>query len=231
MARLSVALLACSGSWCCGAALGGPVAPHYQFGNLSKRRRVAHESDQSSEEDDGPEQDSRLTRKLDPKGIVSSSSNDRTASNHKTSKESFATTAQADRHNPLTDADDAAKQSTLPDDENKKLGPKRSANVRYTTVTDYATDVCKDYKITGFCGFGDGCRYAHDRANVKQGRQLDREWETIAKGRLNIGGTKTPGSTKCGHIFYATCGTCGSATNGVFNSASRLVKRLATKDD
>ncbi|PNP49648.1 hypothetical protein THARTR1_09659 [Trichoderma harzianum] len=139
-------------------------APSRLNGNLSKRRRVvAHESDQSSEEEDGPEHDSTLTHKLGPKGIVSSSSNDRT------SKELSATTAQADRQNPLTDSNDATKQSALPDDEKKKLGPKRSAHVRYTTVTDYATDVCKDYKITGFCGFGDGCRYAHDGANVKQG--------------------------------------------------------------
>ncbi|KAH6604063.1 hypothetical protein Trco_007509 [Trichoderma cornu-damae] len=226
-------------------------------GNLSKRRRVADESDESSG-DDGPEQNTSLARKSHNRGIVASSSAE------KQSKELFATAAQADRHNLLADTDYATKQSALLENEGKKLGPKRSANVRYTTTTDFAADVCKDFKITGYCGFGDGCRFAHDRSNVKQGWQLDREWETITKGRKNMGGTvvaaadrslveegnsdenedsssarippkcmlcddeyKSPVLTKCGHIFCEQC----ALKSGVFNSASNLVKKSLKKED
>ena len=37
----------------------------------------------------------------------------------------------------------------------KTVGPvKQASNVRTITVTDFAPDVCSDYKKTGFCGFG-----------------------------------------------------------------------------
>ena len=66
----------------------------------------------------------------------------------------------------------------------RQVGPVRaSANVRTITVTDFAPDVCKDYKQTGFCGFGDSCKFLHAREDYKQGWQLDREWENVAKGR------------------------------------------------
>ena len=38
-------------------------------------------------------------------------------------------------------------------------------------------DICKDYKETGFCGFGDSCKFLHDRGDYKSGWQLEREWE------------------------------------------------------
>ncbi|OCT50556.1 Pre-mRNA-splicing factor cwc24 [Cladophialophora carrionii] len=70
----------------------------------------------------------------------------------------------------------------------KQVGPvKSSTNVRTITVTDFAPDVCKDYKQTGFCGFGDNCKYLHAREDYKQGWQLDRDWEINTKG-------KTPGA-------------------------------------
>ena len=38
----------------------------------------------------------------------------------------------------------------------RKLGPvKAPSNVRTITVLDYQPDTCKDYKTTGYCGFGD----------------------------------------------------------------------------
>lgn len=46
--------------------------------------------------------------------------------------------------------------------------------------TDYQPDICKDYKETGFCGFGDSCKFLHDRSDYKHGWQLDQEW---AKGQ------------------------------------------------
>jgi RING finger protein 113A len=71
------------------------------------------------------------------------------------------------------------------------VGPvKAPTNIRTITVTDFAPDVCKDYKQTGFCGFGDSCKFLHAREDYKQGWQLDREWETVTKGKKVTGGTK-----------------------------------------
>ncbi|XP_022088437.1 RING finger protein 113A-like, partial [Acanthaster planci] len=59
-----------------------------------------------------------------------------------------------------------------------RKGPMRApANLRATTRWDYAPDICKDYKETGFCGFGDSCKFMHDRSDYKFGWQLEREWE------------------------------------------------------
>lgn len=65
-----------------------------------------------------------------------------------------------------------------------RTGPVRSSNstIRTVTIVDYQPDVCKDYKgtsftffraervlidilfpETGFCGFGDTCKFLHDR--------------------------------------------------------------------
>lgn len=42
-----------------------------------------------------------------------------------------------------------------PNAPDRKVGPiKAPTNIRTITVTDFAPDVCKDYKTTGFCGFG-----------------------------------------------------------------------------
>lgn len=41
-----------------------------------------------------------------------------------------------------------------PDAPQRTVGPVKAAtNIRTITVTDFAPDVCKDYKQTGFCGF------------------------------------------------------------------------------
>ena len=46
-----------------------------------------------------------------------------------------------------------------------------------TARFDYAPDLCKDYLETGFCGFGDSCKFLHDRGEYKAGWELDKEWE------------------------------------------------------
>jgi RING finger protein 113A len=77
-----------------------------------------------------------------------------------------------------------------PDRQTKTVGPvKSSTNVRTITVTDFAPDVCKDYKQTGFCGFGDSCKFLHAREDYKQGWQLDRDWEINTKGKQQAGKT------------------------------------------
>ena len=60
-----------------------------------------------------------------------------------------------------------------------------SANVRLTFIMDYKPDICKDYKETGYCGFGDGCKFMHDRGDYKHGWQLDKEWEAKV-GRCSL---------------------------------------------
>ncbi len=116
---------------------------------------------------------------------------------------------------------------------NKKAqaGPvKAPTNIRAISVVDYQPDVCKDYKQTGFCGFGDTCKFLHDRGDYKQGWQLDRDWEDAAK-RKKAGVVdeldsdeeesdeddvpfaclicrseyKNPIETKCGHFYCERC--------------------------
>jgi RING finger protein 113A len=57
-------------------------------------------------------------------------------------------------------------------------GPlKAPTNIRMTSRFDYQPDICKDYKDTGFCGFGDTCIYLHDRGDTLSGWQIEQQWE------------------------------------------------------
>jgi RING finger protein 113A len=61
-------------------------------------------------------------------------------------------------------------------------GPiKAATHVRVTARFDYQPDICKDYKETGFCGYGDTCIYLHDRTDTVSGWQLERQWEEQQK--------------------------------------------------
>ncbi|KAK4219465.1 hypothetical protein QBC37DRAFT_436653 [Rhypophila decipiens] len=139
----------------------------------------------------------------------------------------------------------------------RSVGPARVAsNVRTTVVTDYSADVCKDYKQTGFCGFGDNCKFLHSREDYKQGWQLDREWESVTKGRQNLGGTTVAHADRrsravdendepaddsplacaiCGETCRLpvdpNCAVCGAATNGLFNSSKHLERKHEQKGD
>lgn len=64
------------------------------------------------------------------------------------------------------------------------LGPNRAmANVRTTCRFDYQADVCKDYKETGYCGFGDSCKFLHDRSDYKTGWELEHDWDAQERQR------------------------------------------------
>lgn len=72
----------------------------------------------------------------------------------------------------------------------KAVGPiKAPTNIRTVTITDMSPDTCKDFQKTGFCGFGDGCKFLHAREDYAHGWQLDREWEKVTKGKKVLGGT------------------------------------------
>ncbi|CAF1081647.1 unnamed protein product [Didymodactylos carnosus] len=59
----------------------------------------------------------------------------------------------------------------------RNKGPIRApAHLRVSVRWDYQPDICKDYKETGYCGFGDSCKFLHDRSDYKHGWQLEREW-------------------------------------------------------
>ncbi|KAJ3045665.1 hypothetical protein HDV00_007791 [Rhizophlyctis rosea] len=63
-----------------------------------------------------------------------------------------------------------------------RAGPLRGqTNVRISCRFDYQPDICKDYKETGYCGYGDSCIFMHDRGDYKTGWQLDKEWEEKQK--------------------------------------------------
>ena len=63
-----------------------------------------------------------------------------------------------------------------------RKGPIRAPlYLRSTVRWDYQPDICKDYKETGVCGFGDSCKFLHDRSDYKFGWQLEREEEERMK--------------------------------------------------
>uniref|UniRef100_A0A0K0F961 RING finger protein 113 homolog (inferred by orthology to a C. elegans protein) n=1 Tax=Strongyloides venezuelensis TaxID=75913 RepID=A0A0K0F961_STRVS len=58
----------------------------------------------------------------------------------------------------------------------KKIKIMRPSKYIKTSVrVDYAPDVCKDFKETGFCTFGDSCKFLHDRGDYKHGWEIERD--------------------------------------------------------
>ncbi|KAJ3193758.1 hypothetical protein HK101_004260 [Irineochytrium annulatum] len=116
-----------------------------------------------------------------------------------------------------------------------RAGPLRAtSNVRISCRFDYQMDVCKDYKETGYCGYGDSCVFMHDRGDYKSGWQLEKEWEDEMKEKKKAeqeaaflgesveeaadeeddlpftcpicqGEFKDPIVTRCGHNFCESC--------------------------
>ncbi|KAK3932488.1 E3 ubiquitin-protein ligase RNF113A [Frankliniella fusca] len=109
-----------------------------------------------------------------------------------------------------------------------RKGPIRApSNLRSTVRWDYQPDICKDYKETGFCGFGDSCKFLHDRSDYKFGWQLEREMAEGTYGgddddphKYEIADMtdnlpfkcficrqtfKDPIMTKCNHYFCEKC--------------------------
>jgi len=63
-------------------------------------------------------------------------------------------------------------------------GPIRApTNIRSTVRWDYDPMSCKDYRETGICGFGDSCKFMHDRGDYKFGWQLEQEWDDAQKAK------------------------------------------------
>ncbi|XP_055379798.1 E3 ubiquitin-protein ligase RNF113A [Condylostylus longicornis] len=111
-----------------------------------------------------------------------------------------------------------------------RKGPIRApAHLRATVRWDYQPDICKDYKETGFCGFGDSCKFLHDRSDYKAGWQLELDYAKEQKGECESDGDDSkyeihsdedslpfkcficresfvdPVVTKCKHYFCEKC--------------------------
>ncbi|CAF3289540.1 unnamed protein product [Rotaria socialis] len=83
----------------------------------------------------------------------------------------------------------------------RNKGPIRApAHLRVSVRWDYQPDICKDYKETGYCGFGDSCKFLHDRSDYKHGWQLEREWNDQTYGNVDDNSQKYfVGDNKGGH--------------------------------
>ncbi|XP_010855274.1 PREDICTED: RING finger protein 113A [Bison bison bison] len=107
-----------------------------------------------------------------------------------------------------------------------RKGPIRAPeHLRATVRWDYQPDICKDYKETGFCGFGDSCKFLHDRSDYKHGWQIERELDEGRYGvyedeNYEVGSDEeeipfkcficrqtfqNPVVTKCRHYFCESC--------------------------
>ncbi|KAI6037585.1 hypothetical protein EDC04DRAFT_2571129 [Pisolithus marmoratus] len=140
-----------------------------------------------------------------------------------------------------------------------RVGPQRSTStIRTATIVDYQPDVCKDYKETGYCGFGDTCKFLHDRGTYLAGWQLDRLAEN-PKGRIDESESDSdstedvpfaclicrkhftdPVVTRCGHYYCSACAikryaktpkclACGAPTAGIFNRADKIFVKVNKK--
>lgn len=90
-------------------------------------------------------------------------------------------------------------------------------NIKITTITDFQPDVCKDFLQTGYCGYGDTCKFLHIRNELTRTKPIDKEWETVDDGNKPAEETlpfkcvlckddyKSPIKTQCGHLYCKKC--------------------------
>lgn len=135
-------------------------------GNIRERPpSPAHSSSDDDSSSEGTSEHRIKRRKRNTGAVIATTTN-----NVPPGKDISATVFKADRNASIASTNDATKRSNWYDEESKdkdgkakesKDAPKKSVgpvraptNVRTTVVTDFSPDVCKDYKLTGFCGFG-----------------------------------------------------------------------------
>lgn len=147
--------------------------------------------------------------------------------------------AAATSKTPAPSSSASSSPSTVPNKQIKRKAEEESKDylrrkhniIKSTIRTDYQPDICKDYKETGFCGFGDSCKFLHDRSDYKHGWQIDQDYaksqnEKKVDDRLTKDSDekeakdddesdircpickelyKSPIMTKCKHYFCSDC--------------------------
>jgi RING finger protein 113A len=146
---------------------------------LRKSQQKPEEEEEEEEDTKQLTQELQEAKKLSSKRAKTSNDKDVNASTtslmhqYETSKQAAPTAADlatsVQQHHP----------TKIKDRQNPFLaGPlKAPTNIRTTSRFDYQPDICKDYKDTGFCGFGDTCIYLHDRGDTLSGWQIEQQWE------------------------------------------------------
>lgn len=156
---------------------------------------------------------------------------------------------------PFQDAITESQDNEATVDTSKKE-PNLSAipvNIRTTVTTDFQPDVCKDYKLTGYCGYGDTCKFLHIRGEMRAKKPIVKEWENVKvadeskkkeevpfKCVLCKEDYKSPIRTVCNHYFCRecfgrrykskkTCIICGQNTEGIMNPVSDKVMKSLIK--
>lgn len=153
----------------------------------------------------------------------------KTPKNSDNSKQSGASSSRNSTKKSIVTKGEKRKAEDPHDEKGSEYLRRKHNFIKSTIRVDYQPDICKDYKETGFCGFGDSCKFLHDRSDYKHGWQLEQEW---AKGQYKDEDDdkylikdsdeekddddknlciickepyKDPIVTKCKHNF---CGTC-----------------------
>lgn len=62
---------------------------------------------------------------------------------------------------------------------------KQASNLKATILVDYQRDICKDFKQTGYCGYGDSCKFLHSRDDFKAGWKLNKDWKLTEVEKSN----------------------------------------------
>ncbi|KAH9446737.1 hypothetical protein Pst134EA_030643 [Puccinia striiformis f. sp. tritici] len=239
-----------------------------------RKRLKAEQSESSEEEDEDEDEDKSKPRAVGVAYQAQGSARQQAEESYQKSIEEKRELGQKAREG-LTEQDKDADDEPGPDNKtyvgtskskyqlpkgSQKYGPIKGGpnNIKTITVVDYQPDVCKDYKETGYCGFGDTCKFLHDRGDYMHGWQLDdafnsrnnktgpvesEEEEEVPFACLICRQPFTdPIVTKCQHYFCSGCAikrfaktpkcfACGTPTGGIFNKASRIIEKMKAKQE